>query len=67
LIVGAQKIVPDLNAALRRVETYALPLEDVRARSVYGQPSAINKMLIIKAEPFVGRTTILLLRQAIGF
>jgi len=67
LIVGAQKIVPDLDAALRRIETYALPLEDVRARATYGQASAINKLLITRAEPFAGRTTVLLLREAIGF
>ena len=29
-IVGAQKVVPDLNTALRRVEDYALPLESAR-------------------------------------
>ncbi|WP_150134396.1 LUD domain-containing protein [Streptomyces hyaluromycini] len=31
-VVGAQKVVPDLSTALRRVEEHALPLEDVRAR-----------------------------------
>jgi acyl-CoA hydrolase len=67
LVVGAQKIVPDLAAALHRVETYAYPLEDVRARGIYGRPSAINKLLIVNAEPSPGRTTVLLLRQAIGF
>jgi hypothetical protein len=67
LVVGAQKIVPDLAAALRRIETYALPLEDARARATYGRPSAINKLLVVNAEPFPGRTTVLLLREAIGF
>jgi len=66
-IVGAQKIVPDLAAALRRIETYALPLEDERARAAYGRSSAINKILIVNAEPHPGRTTVLLLRQPIGF
>jgi hypothetical protein len=67
LIIGAQKIVPDLDTALRRIETYALPLEDARARAAYGQSSAINKLLITRAEPFGGRTTVLLLREALGF
>ena len=67
LIVGAQKIVPDLESALRRIETYALPLEDARARAIYGQSSAINTLLITRAEPAAGRTTVLLLRAAIGF
>jgi hypothetical protein len=65
-IVGAQKVVPDLSTALRRVEDHALPLEDARARKAYGQPSAINRQLTLNAvQP--GRITILLLREAIGF
>lgn len=67
LVVGAQKIVPDLATALQRVETHALPLEDARARATYGQASAINKLLIVNAEPFPGRTTVSLVREAIGF
>jgi hypothetical protein len=66
-VVGAQKVVPDLATALRRIETYAYPLEDARARAAYGRPSAINKLLIVNGEPFPGRSTVLLLRQAIGF
>ena len=66
-IVGAQKVVPDLSTALRRVEDHALPLESARAQAVYGQPSAINHLLVLNAEPYPGRSTVLLLRQAIGF
>ena len=66
-IVGAQKVVTDLSAALRRVEDHCLPLENVRAQAVYGQPSAINRLLILNAEPHPGRGTVLLLREAIGF
>jgi len=66
-IVGAQKVVPDLPAALRRVEEHALPLESARAQAEYGQPSAINRLLILNAEPYPGRGTVLLLREAIGF
>jgi len=65
-IVGAQKVVPDLDTALRRVEEHCLPLENARARQVYGQPSAINRLLILNAESRPGRT-VLLLREAIGF
>ncbi|MEU3980648.1 LUD domain-containing protein [Streptomyces sp. NPDC026672] len=66
-IVGAQKVVPDLNTALRRVEEYALPLENARAQAVYGMPSAVNRLLILNAEPHPGRGTVLLLREAIGY
>ncbi|MGI5133522.1 LUD domain-containing protein [Streptomyces sp. CA-106110] len=66
-VVGAQKVVPDLSTALRRVEEHALPLETARAQAVYGQPSAINRLLVLNAEPQPGRGTVLLLREAIGF
>jgi hypothetical protein len=66
-VVGAQKVVADLDTALRRVEEHCLPLEDARARAVYGSPSAINHLLVLNAEPYPGRSTILLLREAIGF
>jgi hypothetical protein len=66
-IVGAQKVVPDLSTALRRVEEHCLPLESARALRVYGSPSAINRLLILNAELHPGRGTVLLLREAIGF
>jgi hypothetical protein len=66
-IVGAQKVVPDLPTALRRVEEHCLPLETDRAMKVYGGPSAINRLLILNAELEPGRGTVLLLREAIGF
>jgi LUD domain len=66
-IVGAQKVVPDLSTALRRVEEHCLPLESDRAMKVYGQPSAVNRLLILNAELEPGRGTVLLLREAIGF
>jgi LUD domain len=66
-VVGAQKVVPDLDTALRRVEEHCLPLESERAMKVYGQPSAINRLLVLNAEPEPGRGTVLLLREAIGF
>jgi hypothetical protein len=66
-VVRAQKVVADLAPALRRVEDHCLPLENARALAVYGQPSAINRLLILNAEPHPGRGTVLLLREAIGF
>ena len=66
-IAGAQKVVPDLATALRRVEDHCLPLESARTQVAYGWLSAINRLLILHAEPYPGRGTVLLLRQAIGF
>lgn len=66
-VVGAQKLVPDLDTALRRVEDHCLPLESARTQEAYGWPSAINRLLVLNAEPRPGRCTVLLLREAIGF
>jgi len=66
-VVGAQKVMPDLSTALRRMEDYCLPLESERAMKAYGRPSAINRVLILNVEPHPGRGTVLLLREAIGF
>ena len=65
-VVGAQKLVPDLSTALRRIEDYVLPLESARVQVAYGGPSAVNRVLILNAEPHPGRGTVLLLREAIG-
>jgi ketosteroid isomerase-like protein len=66
-VVGAQKVVADLSEALRRVEEHALPLEDVRARQVYGVPSAVNQLLVLNAPAKMSRGVVVLLREAIGF
>jgi hypothetical protein len=66
-VVGAQKVVPDLATALRRVEDHCLPLESDRAMTAYGVPSAVNRLLVLNAETEPGRGTVLLLREAIGF
>ncbi|MYW68189.1 hypothetical protein GTY65_29545 [Streptomyces sp. SID8379] len=66
-VVGAQKVVPDLGTALRRVEDHCLPLESARTQEAYGWPSAVNRLLVLHAEHRPGRGTVLLLREAIGF
>ncbi|MEU2230157.1 LUD domain-containing protein [Streptomyces vietnamensis] len=66
-IVGAQKVVPDLGTALRRIEEHVLPLENARCQTVYGMDSAVNRLLVLNAEPHPGRGTVLLLREAVGY
>lgn len=66
-VVGAQKIVPDLPAAFRRIREHCHPLEDERARRVYGQPSSISKALVVEAERFPGRTSVVLVPDVLGF
>ncbi|MFI0372284.1 LUD domain-containing protein [Actinomadura sp. 1N219] len=66
-VVGAQKVVPDLSTALRRVEDHCLPLESARTQAAHGWPSAVNRLLVLNAEHLSGRGIVLLLREAIGF
>jgi hypothetical protein len=67
LVVGTQKIVSDLEEALRRINEYAFPLEDARAQAAYGIHSAVNKVLIVNREVTPGRTTVVLVDQVLGF
>jgi acyl-CoA hydrolase len=66
LVVGAQKLVPDLDTARRRLYEHSLKLEDARAQAAYGQHSYIGKILEIHQE-LPGRIHIVLIRQPAGF
>jgi L-lactate utilization protein LutC len=67
LVIGAQKIVKDLDEAMRRVYEHALPLESVRLRAIFGVDSYVSKILITNRDPRPGRTTAILVREALGF
>jgi hypothetical protein len=67
LLVGTQKIVADLDDALRRIDEYAFPLEDARAQAAYGIRSAVNKVLIINREITPGRITVVFVDEVLGF
>ena len=66
-VVGAQKLVRDLDEAMRRVEEYCLPLEDARARQAYGVGSGVNKVLVMNRELVPGRATVVLVKENLGF
>ncbi|GCE15178.1 LUD domain-containing protein [Tengunoibacter tsumagoiensis] len=66
-VVGTQKLVHTLSDGLRRIHDYSLPLEHERSLQVYGQTSSINKLLTINAEHEPGRTTMVLVKQQLGF
>ena len=66
-VVGAQKVVKDLNEAFNRLETYTLPLENERAREAYGSDSVISKLLIYKKERNPERIHVIVFNEAVGF
>jgi hypothetical protein len=65
-VVGSQKVVPDIDTAMRRVQYYSYPKEDIRAREKYGMPSALLKVLTINGD-WPGRSTVVLVREPVGF
>ena len=67
LVIGGQKVVPDLNTGLRRIYEYCFRLEDARARQAYGVPSGVNNVLIINKAIAAGRITAILVNEQLGF
>jgi hypothetical protein len=66
LVVGSQKIVPDLDAALQRIREYVLPWEDAQVRATVPTGSFVGKILIIEREWIAGRIAVILVQQPIG-
>jgi L-lactate utilization protein LutB len=65
-VVGAQKLVPTLEAAHERIYQHSLVLEDARAIAAYGQHSSVGKVMEIHQE-LPGRIHVVLIRQVVGF
>jgi acyl-CoA hydrolase len=65
-VVGAQKLVPTVEAAHERIYQHSLKLEDARAYAAYGQHSSVGKILEIHQE-LPGRIRVVLIRQPVGF
>ena len=65
-VVGAQKLVPNLEVAHERIYTHSLKLEDARAYAAYGQNSSVGKVLEIHQEQ-PGRIHVVLIRKVVGF
>ncbi len=66
-VIGTQKIVKNLDLGFRRIHEYAFPLEDARARKVYGMGSGVNKILVTNKETTPGRITVIFVKEKLGF
>jgi L-lactate utilization protein LutB len=67
IVSGVNKIVPTLSDALDRLESVAYPLENERAKEAYGVDSAVAKQLIFRQELDEGRTSVVLIREQLGY
>ena len=66
LVVGSQKIVPDLETALRRIREYVLPWEEAQVRKAINMGTFVGKILIIEREWITGRMIVILVREPLG-
>jgi hypothetical protein len=66
-VVGAQKIVKDLNEGFRRINEYDLPLETEHMRQLYNAPTSVNKVLVVNREIRPNRTTMILVKEEVGY
>jgi len=66
-VVGAQKIVKDLDEGLKRIYEYVFPLENERAMKAYGQGSGVNKIFILNKEVDPDRITMIIVKEKLGF
>ena len=66
-VVGAQKLVRDLNEGFQRLYEYNLPLETEHMRQLYNAPTAVNKLLIINKELRPNRITMIIVKEPLGY
>jgi len=70
-VIGTQKLVKNLDDAMKRIYDYVLPLETQRARKAYNLPdtfhSNVSKLLIINKEINPKRLTIIFVKEKLGF
>ncbi len=67
IVVGYQKITPNLQESMRRVREYVLSLENERAKKAYGVGTQFGKWVIIENEIQKDRITVLLVKEPLGF
>ena len=69
LVVGTQKITPDVDTAIARLKEYVFPLEDARMKEAGMGGSFISKVLILSREQsFMGRKFhVLFVNEKLGF
>jgi hypothetical protein len=66
LVIGSQKIVAGLDAALRRINEVVFPWENAQVRERLGVDTALEKVLLVYGEWRPGRTTVVLVREPVG-
>lgn len=66
-VVGANKIVSDLNTAFRRLHEHCVPLEDARMKKTGAPGTIVGKIVIYEREYFPDRIRTILVGEKLGF
>ena len=68
-VVGAQKIVPTLEEAFKRIREYVIPLEEDHMMQKYKVHTTLNKEVVFHGEsPYTGRKIrLILVNEKLGF
>ena len=66
-VVGAQKIVKDLEEGMRRIEEYCVPREEVHMQQLYNIHTGLNKILIVNKEIKPDRITMIIVKEELGY
>jgi hypothetical protein len=66
-VVGAQKIVKDLNDGMRRLNEHVVPLEEEHMQQLYKVGTSVNEMLIVNRVTRPGRITMIIVKEELGF
>ena len=66
-VVGAQKLVKDLDEGFKRIYEYDLPLEIEHMRQLYNAGTGVNKVLIVNREIRPNRITIIIVKEELGY
>jgi hypothetical protein len=66
-VVGAQKIVKNLDDGLRRLNEHVVPLEEEHMQQLYKVGTSVNEMLIVNRATRPGRITMIIVKEELGF
>ncbi len=66
-VVGAQKLVKDIDEGFRRIHEYCVPREEAHMQQLYHTGTAPNKILIVNGEIRPDRITMIIVKEDLGF
>jgi hypothetical protein len=66
-VVGAQKLVRDVDEGFRRIYEYCVPREEEHMQQLYHTGTAPNKILIVNGEIRSDRITMIIVKEDLGF